>query len=671
MLQPKGPSSDPDFRRGEWSSEIVHHYFQRERRTWEGDRRVRVEERFDETWQRIDPIDKDIVGKASISNLRQGAPPWIRDVLLYLVSGDGRRVMQWQSGDLEQQAQDRKGRLHSQYLTPVMSKAIVHLTTTSELFKQVDARRLTLLRADEHSRVAQGFFVEKHGKTVEVKRADGTTFSAEVLRVITDARPANAHCADESSFPMFTLNALLQTVSNVSHAASNRGEFYAVCADERHFYFQLPLPSEMQPLFMLQTSANVVHVPTALPMGFCLAPLIGQSVSWAVVLGGGDGLPAATVPGSAMPAWLPFRDQPGGVFVLIDNILVITADKKVAAAWAQRIMDRADHAKIALKVPAGTARDQRVTVATIRRGDADTTFEFSGIRFYFDCWHTIKRERTIEPGGGTTLSHRQVSALLGEILWDLRVRQVAVLDYPDVLDVYQAVVPATVHDWDAPCELAATQRQTLVERTAAARENRMAQRLPEWHAGCFELYAVDACRDEYRQQSAIVHLAEEGGQLRLRWRKRSGLSFDYIGETELSAIVDAVRDAVSAPREAQEPLSLIIAATDSLVAKGWVERGYSERPAAQKLLRELAEILGSVRLACPYVRSAENVADAPSRTETSDGDMSVIDATCAKQSWAVLQGEIASTFLDATTRGQGRVRRPRTKPDVASGTEST
>ena len=61
----------------------------------------------------------------------------------------------------------------------------------------------------------------------------------KLLRVVTDERDGNAWTADSPFFASFTLQALLQTVSNVSHKAkrdnkSRAGEYSAVNTELRH-----------------------------------------------------------------------------------------------------------------------------------------------------------------------------------------------------------------------------------------------------------------------------------------------------------------------------------------------------------------------------------------------------------------------------------------------------
>ena len=53
-------------------------------------------------------------------------------------------------------------------------------------------------------------------------------------------------------------------------------------------------------------------------------------------------------------------------------------------------------------------------------------------------------------------------------------------------------------------------------------------------------------------------------------------------------------------------------ASDSNVARGWVDKQCAKRADALPLLGQLFELLGDRRIAVPYVSSTSNVADEPS-----------------------------------------------------------
>jgi hypothetical protein len=329
----------------------------------------------------------------------------------------------------------------------------------------------------------------------------------------------------------------------------------------------------------------------------------------------------------------------------------MTTDRVLLEKWKRHVERRVASTQIKLK-------EAPRVVEVAPGGD---TFEFSGILFDFDGWRTIDRERVLDPGK-SMLTYREISALLGESLWDLRVRRLRPLEYADLLSVYQTVTPRTIKDWDMPATTTSEQRAALNKWVGAARQHQRCERLEPWVPGRYELYAVDACLQEAqrdrnivgRSQAAIVHLAREARRV-LSWRKWNH-ERTYIGEAELEAIVGAVEHAMGS---GGTPPSLIIVATDSLVAKGWVEREYSERPGAQDLLTRLRELLKTTRLACPYVRSADNIADAPSRTDEPSDAPGVILAEQLDKTWSTLRTEVPSILHDAVVSGQVTVRRAR------------
>jgi hypothetical protein len=132
-------------------------------------------------------------------------------------------------------------------------------------------------------------------------------------------------------------------------------------------------------------------------------------------------------------------------------------------------------------------------------------------------------------------------------------------------------------------------------------------------------YATDACLQLAtcdtlgRKQIGVVHITRKRAT---SWFKTQHEDV-YIGVAELRAILFAVRHAKNLGRD----ISLIVIATDSLCAKGWVERRYAERSDARQVLRELAMTLGDrTRLACTYVPTGDNVADEPSRCDLNDNN---------------------------------------------------
>lgn len=630
------PGEEADTERGDWSladwhSEIVQQYFGP--RGTDGGRSVNTED----VELRIDPIDPTLVAKVKVGLLLEAVKElsWARDNLRYVQPvGPNVRYPVAATPRERDDKEKRTGVPSSAVIKPVFQDVVIHLMEKSELYETIGPASVNVPHA--HAAV---FLVEKAGKTVEVRGEDKT-----MLRMITDARKANAVCSDPSSFSMFLLDALLQTVSNVMHAAkdSSYRSWYAISADLRHWFHQIPLPRHLQQLFKIDLGHGDVVAPRAVPMGWNLAPLIAQTATWAMLIGReGNERPKFVDPAhytSAMPPWLPFTEGRGGIFVLIDNVFVVTQSLAIAKEYARRLGNMADKLKIQFK---GSATPE---IITLQEG-SDAHVDFTGIRFSYDTWRTIGKETKVLLAVPQVHTRRQVSSLLGEVLWDLRVRCVLVLYATDLMSLYSVVAPKTVKDWDSVVYLTPEQREILQRYVDEARKHHTTTPRPRWELTTVATYAVDACLDEKRKQIGVVHMRNGA------WFKDTH-TYDYIGTAELYAIVRAVEHAVKQP-EGQP--SAIIIATDSLCAKGWMERRYSQREDARALLMRLDRCLDATRIACVYVKSAENVADLPSRTDLANDAEGVVCAVTKGQTEVCLQSALTTLKATAVFRGTASV----------------
>ena len=125
----------------------------------------------------------------------------------------------------------------------------------------------------------------------------------------------------------------------------------------RHWFHQIPLPWRYQRyMFIHMTDRDnrnkedpFYAVPRAVPMGWILAPIIAQCCTYALLLadGGEDrqidanaDLPIESLKKlekeDGPPTWIPLN-RGGGIFVLLDNILIVTPVKEVAEFWLRRL----------------------------------------------------------------------------------------------------------------------------------------------------------------------------------------------------------------------------------------------------------------------------------------------------------------------------------------------
>mgnify|MGYP005852987155 CR=1 FL=1 len=217
-------------------------------------------------------------------------------------------------------------------LTTTMSAAIRALWKQSELFEQYK-------RSDGPIRAyVSGFLVPK---------------PSGVYRVIIDARWSNVFFNKKSAhFNIFTLSSLRHVIDNLS---INNQTWYAGNFDLRHQFLQIPFPDRYKPYFAVPLTdrgnnwGDIFIVPRASPMGFNYSPLGGQAVAASLVL-----LPSKFVrenkdkgmlgrhydsvyktslqkqntPFSFIPLKNNNNNNIGGIFIILDNALIVCSDKK-------------------------------------------------------------------------------------------------------------------------------------------------------------------------------------------------------------------------------------------------------------------------------------------------------------------------------------------------------
>lgn len=600
----------------DWSSEMLEHYFHRH---FQSASRTSLDESLPDEQQPdyvltpscIDQIPAEIVAQAKINNAFKNTTPWAQEILRYLLNDQRKKLPTVATPEKQAEKLERTGAPKSPNVRKEMLEILEWLTKEIGLLERTNLKRAT---KEQLHAFAVMFAVLKMGKF----NADGQ----QMKRIITDARLANGLTSDNVSFELFTLPALLQCVSNVSHEASRRktGKWFCVNVDLRHYYHQIPLPHHLRNLFLFKCRNSCFRA-VSLPMGWYLSPIIAQALTWSLVLGyEWPSHIGKQEDYKTMPSWIPFKNKEGGIFVLLDNILIITNDEAIAKEWTERLKRNAapDRLNIAFK--------DEVKVTTIEQGKPGSFTEFLGINFWFDKWSVKEKEyKNILRRGGSLFSYREISSMLGEILWDLRVRCICPLQYADLMEVYSAVTPPTTEDWDTTrCWKEYLPTLEKFYRTALLRLQR--HRLPTWHPDprLIRCYAVDASGVDPRhrsvpqvQQTALVSMQLHENYRWKKWKHQHA----YIGVAELEAILRALQDAI----ERYPNVTLVIIATDSLCAKGWVERMFCDREDARRILEQINAILNgeitgrAIRVACVYVRSENNISDIPTR-DTRDLD---------------------------------------------------
>ena len=631
----------------------------------------------------IDTVDPDLVGRVGqdeIEKLLNVTPSCCEKGLKLLLPSI--EEVKERTEDLARQLRKQMGQPKFK-VGPEMAQALRKLEFESGLYEHYPKR----LNACAY---CNGFFVEK---------------SAGLLRVICDARPANALIdSDGYDFSLFTVETLIRVISNLS--AQNK-EWFAVNTDLRHWFHQLRLPNRYKKYLVYHLPGGDRLVPVAVPMGWTLAPFIAQSVTWGMVLAAGaediflsknSGLIEKSwkefndkhntgVP----PTWLPIRDG-GGIFIILDNICVVTNDRDVAKYWKDRIAAQTARFEARLK-PLDKKKPNGETIELLTMNEtSDKVLTFLGVEWKYNCRRVALKETDdcTMPGElqkrtwkGT---HRELASLLGKVLWWARVSEIRHLyifppkepsprqqewielsrDYAVMIDFFKHAAPADHKSWDIELSMELSRPQhKLLEKYW---NNRCSG---EWITFTplkttlekVRLAAVDASSsDALKRYGYIIWKREPAEQEEFNPNHYEVDMADHKCKTIAVAELEAIYRCIVAIQKKEEDVDLIVMLTDSMNAKAWIERGYSIIPEVQKLLKMIFLILKHTRLYLRYIRSEWNLADLPSRLPPQD-KRAVRDGK--RQRW--YQNKLVENDSDLAERCRESLRALKCARDEAKG----
>ncbi len=604
--------------------------------------------------------------------------------------------------DEEKRRADRRGLsrvdVKPEVLEAIMSELRFREATTEE---QAEPRGRQLFASDD-GRVLTDHLFSAFPRRMRVIAFAGAFFVDKVafgvtkLRAIVDGRSGNSKFwTTDVSFPLFSLEAVMRVVGHLGEKP-----WFAINADLRHYFHQIPLPDRLRAFYVLR---DLEVAPVAVPMGSAFGPYVAQCCTWgmlfaceqgrrvpaAVAAGPGtdktlsSGLSEATLrrmyesPEDKLPPWIPLEGG-GGIFVILDNILVATPEERVARFWRQRIDAQTRRFKAQLKLDKG----ETLKYITVPAGaPAAEAFEFLGYQ-----WSNKHHRVYVEEGspdaqmagvvaGQWAGSHRELASNLGKIYWWARGRDLT-RQHEDMVKLHElykvatppaAAIAASGHRaaWSQAANRLTPEGLKDLQGLWAARCSN------EWQAAVVfsppklaAMVATDASLDASRRLYGFVCFPSafervtpadfEGLQtvkgvpvvqievlrdvLQRWWGAPNDLrhlivigSMTYeetrIALGELRAIVAGVRAVLRLNPHAD----IVIIATDSLNAKAWVENKWSSNPEAMALIIELLEALCGRRIYVVYVASELNCSDAPSRGEL------VIPATALLGTWRCLQ----------------------------------
>ena len=600
--------------------------------------------------KRVDKIDKSLVARVNVTDLFASthASFWCSQAFcptLALALPDGFEHKNYKATspplmtDPEEAKRYRKKKNMTtetaKKLTSMVSAALRSLATECSLFEVPIFPPTVDVGA---------FFVEKAG-------------DANLLRVIIDGRFANlVYSTSAAKFSFFSLETLRQVIDNLA----NCPKWYAINIDLRHWFHEIPLPRRYQGIFGLSLTdrdneyGEYYIVPRAFPMGWSFSPIIAQAMTWSLVLSKHPSDPDFPVAAdldlqelrkhTELFSWVPLKGG-GGIFVLLDNILVVTPREDTAKFWFSKIKQDAKRYNIVLKTKPA-ADDETITEDELlarqcfrtMTKESSPTFDFLGITWSHST-HWVKVNPETEdmefPNVSKTKAnvknemwvgtYRELASIIGRINWHRRVHGLRNFDDNDdqrgtqtLLRLFSLMTPPAGKNWNSILALGkmSTDGLTRAWRFRTGVTACLARPL-SWNPllDPMRWFATDAAKDARNHTYVVVEydIRVKDGKTSCGAAPKSVTSGEFpVSDTialgELYAIMMAI---LSVDR----PHTLVILATDSMNAKRWVEAAKANNSVALDYLRKIFAHMDKLhlRVYLVYVPSKKNVADYATR----------------------------------------------------------
>jgi len=659
---------------------ITWRYFKR----WIKRHYKKIEDKFSSAShlvEHFDEVPKNIIGKFNVNEAYNRAPAFAKRIIRFALPDEHEENrkeknnlgISFRPDKIREEIEKRK-----KVPTGVINELIARAVQQALVSKSNDD--VNLYVEDEGVTKEWKSYCCKHGiAETELKgdvsifvvdksssHADGIPFQ----RIITDGRKANAMLENLAKMELFTLEALSQRMANLM-TSDNRSQIFALSCDLRHWFHQIKLPRRFRQFLRIKLNNKYVY-PACFPMGFHMSPAIAQACTWAILLADLDTDNQITKNKrkslgidenwkfEEYVQWLPLTDG-GAIFVLIDNIFIITKNKTVRDNWESRIWNMCGEFGATLKeakqnsssTSTSTSNNQSPSFKYFERADFikkedPTSIVFSGIEF------TKVGRRTAEPideieslnNNNNNIwegTYRELASILGQCMWTYRVRGTKMLDLEKLLDLYsEKAFPRGNQSWDDKVDIINNNHfNTLQFHYKDCRENRNFIPYEKVHKQeSWALIATDAAlksnEKEVEQDQAVGeeeknfiggYILHPNNNKKLKINTNQNiieppetdvsLAFKQEHEEEGIALAELLAAVVGVEKTFElfpdDPPDVFMLAIDSMAAKGMISRGFSRLPRARELLRRLFRLLDGRKLFVMYVESENNPADAPSR----------------------------------------------------------
>ena len=542
-------------------------------------------------------------------------------------------------------------------IKPMVAAALRYLIKTARfLIGTRDPAGMNIIPHKEPVTHCGAFFVEKsNGK----------------LRVILDGRYANVYFdSAHFNFSFFRLETLRNVIGNLS--THNK------CVLPKFFRSYLGMILTDRLTHQADNHRPFYAFPRSLPMGWIAAPFLAQTCAWSIVLGS-DNTPEIWKNESDVDTkyldrmkdlksplpWVPLKSG-GGIFVFLDNILVVTPHEHLARWWEKHIIASCHDVGAHLKTDNEDYTVEKVTeknlpmyremfkdcyVELTRDDEArskqdhtpPTSFDFLGVRWTYNGRTVVLKSDSergplpqLDSDGVWRGKRREMAGILGKILWFRRVHGITYYDKARcqetqaVLGIYRNLAPdpglgpdEVRSAWQGYYEL---RDPTLLAglsaawNTRAKNEPRRASPQQERVAPSNLYYSVtDAATHSNQGNGGLAggvwyqpKLVKKSLSLAILDKQQVVEPFNNdIAVGEMKAILITVREVVARGGK------LLILATDNLSCKYWIEKGHAKSPEIQEMLDSMHTMLAHhhCRLYVTYVNTNDNVADQLSRRE--------------------------------------------------------
>ena len=617
-------------------------------------------EDVDELVEYLDKVPHEIIGAFKTQDAFKRAPSFVQQQLVYALPDDNLLIQERKKMDGDRFGKSCGISERDEKITEEMNQRKGIPKETVNAFVAAAFRR-TLVKREGDS--TNNLYVEDSMLTNQCKRlnlpeklaAHISLFVVDkgvaeegkkhpMQRVITDARATNARLENVAHMELFSIECLLQRMSYVMNNNINGGEqVFAIQCDLRHWFHQIKLPKRFRQYFRIDLGEKgeprFVY-PACFPMGFHMSPAVAQAATWSILLADLDNEGAGeererlqidwTGPFEKYIQWLPLKDG-GAVFVLIDNIFVVTKNEAAKIAWKRRIFKNSNELGATLKTLHPEKQqeiDKRFDEQVFKKKDVGNrnTITFSGIefgRYGRRPKDMISEDEQLEDTSTSSWegTYREVASIFGQILWNFRIRGERLLFKDDFMELYsEKGFPRNVDGWDDKVKIDGQGFKVLQDAYRSCIDGFKKREFVEYQKfrdqRSYALVVSDAAleREKATNMMGGMFISHKGvkNQQEYPYYFSMNHSEEQIALAELKAVVETVRKVIHSASGDRPDIFLI--AVDSMAAKGMISRGYSRVRRARELLRELDELIDGRRCLVMYVKSEDNPADAPSRT---------------------------------------------------------